>query len=80
MYVRSTANRNINGMALHFCTLLLSCLSLEFFLYKSVLHATTYTGFAFWAIACIASSIATFPLIFVCLSGLAYIGSAAVPV
>ena len=66
------------SMAVHFMTLLLSCLTLEFFLYKSVLGAGNVVSLFFWGTVCIATSLAVFPLIFICLSGLAYIGTSLV--
>lgn len=72
---RLVHNRSI---AFHLMTLLLSCFTLEFFLYKSVLGAGNVLSLCFWGTVCIVSSLAVFPLIFICLSGLACIGTSLV--
>lgn len=68
----TVSNRNLGSMATHFLTLLASCLSLEYFLYKSTLSASSTLALTFWSTLSVVCSIAVFPIMFVCFQGLAY--------
>ena len=67
---KSRALSRNRSIAVHFITLLCSCLTLEFFLYTSVVTASSQLSFVFWAIACLGSTVTIFPLMFICISGL----------
>ena len=75
---KSRALSHNRSVAVHFITLLCSCLTLEFFLYTSVVTASSRLSFVLWTIACLGSTVAIFPLMFICISGLGCVATSLV--